>query len=58
MAKMISPAAMPGKNLAFCASVPYAINAGPTVLMVTKGSGAPAMLASSKKMNCSVGPYP
>ena len=56
MAKMISPAAIPGKNLAFCSSVPWAINAGPTVLMVTNGNGAPAILASSKKMNCSVGP--
>ena len=45
---------MPCKNFAFCLSVPNSISAGPTVLMVTKGSGAPAMLASSKKISCSV----
>ena len=54
MANMISPAAMPGRNFFFCSSVPASISAGPTVLMVTKGSGAPAMLASSKKISCSV----
>ncbi|MNN68678.1 hypothetical protein D3C81_1844060 [compost metagenome] len=56
MAKLISPAAMPGSRRSFCAAEPWAISAGPTVLMVTKGSGAPAMLASSKKISCSVGP--
>ncbi|MDZ3992023.1 hypothetical protein PspTeo4_14096 [Pseudomonas sp. Teo4] len=54
MANMISPAAIPGRKRAFCSGLPCSINAGPTVLMVTNGSGAPAMLASSKKINCSV----
>ncbi|MCY1446717.1 hypothetical protein D9M71_633010 [compost metagenome] len=54
MAKLISPAAMPGRNFSFCSAEPCAIRAGPTVLMVTNGNGAPAMLASSKKINCSV----
>jgi hypothetical protein len=31
---------------------------GPTVLMVSMGTGAPARIDSSKKMNCSIGPLP
>ncbi len=54
MEKWISPAAIPGRKRSFCNGVPCSISAGPTVLMVTNGSGAPAMLASSKKINCSV----
>src|SRR5215472_2561738 len=49
---------MLGRKAAFCSSVPYCMIVGPTVLMVRKGTGAPARCASSKKMNCSMAERP
>ncbi len=58
MQKWISPARILGRNSAFCSSVPKSINVGPTVLMVSIGTGAPARIDSSKKMNCSIADLP
>jgi hypothetical protein len=58
MQKWISPASIFGRKRAFCSSVPKFISVGPTVLIVSIGTGAPARIDSSKKMNCSTGVRP
>ena len=58
MAKFSSPARICGRKNDFCSSVPKRMMVGPTVLMVTKGNGAPARRVSSKKMNWSVAGRP
>ena len=42
-----------GRKNAFCSGVPKFMMVGPTVLMVSMGTGAPLRMDSSKKMNCS-----
>jgi hypothetical protein len=49
---------MPRRKVCFCASVPAAIKVGPTVLRVTKGTGAPARRASSNQIICSIAVRP
>ena len=56
MQKWISPFRIFGRKNSFCSSVPNCMIVGPTVLMVSIGTGAPARIDSSKKMNCSMGP--
>ena len=58
MAKLSSPARILGRKNDFCSPVPKRMMVGPTVLMVTKGNGAPARRVSSKKMNWSVAGRP
>ena len=58
MAKFTSPARIGGKKRAFISSEAKFIMVGPTVLIVTKGNGAPARRVSSKKMNWSVAGRP
>src|SRR5689334_12211725 len=58
MAKLISPARIPGRKNDFCSSLPKRMIVGPTVLSVTNGNGAPARCTSSKKMNWSVAGRP
>ncbi len=58
MQKWISPARILGKKNAFCSSVPKFMMVGPTVLMVSIGTGAPERIDSSKKMNCSMADRP
>ncbi len=58
MQKWVSPARIGGRKRSFCSSVPKFMIVGPTVLMVSIGTGAPARIDSSKKMNCSIGPRP
>jgi hypothetical protein len=58
MQKWISPARMRGRNSRFCSSDPIRMIVGPTVLMVSMGTGAPARIDSSKKMNCSISERP
>jgi len=47
-----------GRKNSFCSSVPKRMIVGPTVLMVSIGTGAPARIDSSKKMNCSIAVAP
>ena len=54
MQKCSSPARMRGRKSAFCSSVPNCMIVGPTVLIVSIGTGAPERIDSSKKMNCSI----
>ena len=54
MQKCRSPARILGRKKSFCSSVPYCMIVGPTVLMVSIGTGAPMRIDSSKKMNCSI----
>src|SRR2546430_992285 len=42
MAKLTSPARIPGRKNDFCSSLPKRMIVGPTVLRVTNGNGAPA----------------
>ena len=58
MANMHSPARMRGRISDFCRPVPKRMMAGPTALIVRKGTGAPARCASSKNTNCSTGVNP
>jgi hypothetical protein len=58
MQKWMSPARILGRKNAFCSSVPNCMMVGPTVLMVSMGTGAPARIDSSKKMNCSMAERP
>jgi hypothetical protein len=53
MLKWISPLMIFGRKKSFCSSVPNRMMVGPTVLIVSMGTGAPARIDSSKKMNCS-----
>jgi hypothetical protein len=58
MQKWTSPFRIRGRNSAFCSSVPKSMMVGPTVLIVSIGTGAPARIDSSKKMNCSMAERP
>src|SRR5439155_6646054 len=58
MAKLISPARIPGRKDDFCCSLPKRMIVGPTVFSVTSGNGATARCTSSKKMNWSVAGRP
>ena len=58
MQKWMSPARIRGRKSCFCCSVPKFMMVGPTVLMVSMGTGAPARIDSSKKMNCSMAERP
>ncbi len=54
MQKWISPARISGRKSFFFSSVPNFMIVGPTVLIVSIGTGAPVRIDSSKKMNCSI----
>ncbi len=54
MQKCRSPARIFGRKKSFCSCVPNCMIVGPTVLMVSIGTGAPQRMDSSKKMNCSI----
>ena len=58
MQKWMSPERMRGRKSAFCSSEPKFMIVGPTVLIVSIGTGAPARIDSSKKMNCSIAERP
>ena len=58
MQKWMSPARIFGRKNSFCSWVPNCMMVGPTVLMVSMGTGAPARIDSSKKMNCSMAERP
>ena len=58
MQKWISPARILGRKNSFCSGVPKSMMVGPTVLMVSMGTGAPARIDSSKKMYCSMAERP
>ena len=58
MQKWMSPARILGRKNSFCSSVPKFMIVGPTVLIVSIGTGAPARIDSSKNMNCSIGAAP
>ena len=58
MQKEISPARILGRKNSFCSCVPKFMMVGPTVLMVSMGTGAPLRIDSSKKMNCSMAERP
>ncbi len=58
MQKWMSPARILGRKKSFCSWVPKSMMVGPTVLMVSMGTGAPARIDSSKKMYCSMAPSP
>ena len=58
MQKWISPARILGRKKSFCSGVPKFMMVGPTVLMVSIGTGAPLRIDSSKKMNCSIADRP
>ena len=58
MQKWISPARILGRKNSFCSWVPKFMMVGPTVLMVSIGTGAPLRMDSSKKMNCSMAERP
>ena len=58
MQKWISPARILGRKNCFCSSLPKFMMVGPTVLMVSIGTGAPLRIDSSKKMNCSMAERP
>ncbi len=53
MQNSISPAEILGRKKRFCSSVPKRMIVGPTVLMVSIGTGAIARIDSSKKMKWS-----
>ncbi len=54
MAKCSSPPRILGRKKSFCSWLPYSMIVGPTVPMVSSGSGAPARDASSLKIICSI----
>ena len=58
MQKWISPLRIFGRKSAFISSLPKFMIVGPTVLIVSIGTGAPARIDSSKKMNCSMAERP
>jgi hypothetical protein len=58
MQKWTLPLRISGRNRCFCSSLPNSISVGATELIVSIGTGAPARMDSSKKMNCSIGPRP
>jgi len=58
MQKWISPAKIFGRKYSFCSSLPKAMIVGPMALIVSIGTGAPARIDSSKKMNCSIADRP
>ena len=58
MQKGISPARILGRKNSFCSCVPKFMIVGPTVLIVSIGTGAPLRIDSSKKMNCSMAERP
>ncbi len=58
MQKWISPARILGRKNSFCSGVPKFMIVGPTVLIVSIGTGAPLRIDSSKKMNCSMAERP
>ena len=58
MQKWISPLRILGRKKSFCSSVPNRMIVGPTVLIVSIGTGAPARIDSSNQMNCSTGVKP
>ncbi len=58
MQKWISPLRIFGRKNSFCSSVPNRMIVGPTVLIVSIGTGAPARIDSSNQMNCSTGVKP
>jgi hypothetical protein len=58
MQKEISPARILGRKNSFCSCVPKFMMVGPTVLVVSIGTGAPLRMDSSKKMNCSTAERP
>ncbi len=58
MQKWTSPFRILGRKNDFCSSVPKRMIVGPTVLMVSIGTGAPARIDSSNQMNCSTGVKP
>ncbi len=54
MQKWISPSRIFGRKKSFCSCEPYRMIVGATELIVSIGTGAPARIDSSKKMNCSI----
>ena len=58
MQKWISPFRMRGRKKSLCSCEPNSMMVGPTVLMVSMGTGAPARMDSSKKTNCSTAVKP
>ena len=58
MQKWMFPFRISGRKRCFCSSLPKSMSVGATELMVSIGTGAPARIDSSKKMNWSIGPRP